>query len=175
MNKIMFSIVNMVMFYVYWYLCLLGPSKENYYFGPIIGLLYFCFHFIVVDKKINDFKIFVLCGFLGLFFESTLHYSGFIIYKGILINNFNIIPFWVLILWFGFGLTLLHSFKWLLKRNILSSIVVALITPLIYISAHKIGSITLVYSLAYSYIILAVSWIFIFFFINIIVNRYVLD
>ena len=163
------------MFYIYWYLCLLGPSKENYYLGPTIGLLYFCFHFVVVDRKKDDFKIFILCGFLGMFFESVLQYTGFIIYKGILMNSFSIIPFWVLILWLGFGLTVLHSFKWFFKKNVISSIIGGLITPLIYISAHKIGSVTLAYNLGYSYIILAVLWIFIFFFINIIVDRYVLN
>ena len=175
MNKTKFNILNIVMFYIYWYLCLLGPSKEDYYLGPIVGLLYFCFHFIYTDNKMNDFKIFILCGTVGLLFESILHYTGFIIYKGILINYFNIIPFWVLILWLGLGLTLLHSFKWFLNHHVISSIIGGLITPVIYLSAHKINSITLTCSLSYSYMILAVSWIVILYFINIIVDKYVLS
>ena len=106
MSKVKFNIVNIIVFYIYWYLCLLGPAKNSYYLGPIIALLYFCFHFIYVENKMNDFKLFILCGTLGAIFESVLYYSGFIFYKGILTSHFNIIPLWVLILWLGFGLTL---------------------------------------------------------------------
>jgi len=173
MTKNKFNIFNITSFYIYWYLCILGASKESYYIGPIVALGCFIVHFIYVKNKIDDFKIFIMCGILGILFESTLHYSGFIQYKGILIDKFNIIPFWVIILWFGFSLTLLHSFKWFLNYYMLSSIIGGLITPIIYLSAHKINSVTLTYSLGYSYVILAISWIVILFFINTIVDKYV--
>ena len=175
MSKVKFNIVNIIVFYIYWYLCLLGPAKNSYYLGPIIALLYFCFHFIYVENKMNDFKLFILCGTLGAIFESVLYYSGFIFYKGILTSHFNIIPLWVLILWLGFGLTLSHSFKWFFSNHIISSVIAGLITPVIYISAHKINSIGLTYSLSYSYIVLAISWIIIFLFINIIIDKYALN
>jgi len=124
-----------------------------------------------IKDKMDDFKIFIMCGILGILFESGLYYSGFIEYKGILVDKFNIVPFWVIILWFGFGSTLLHSFKWILGKYIISSILGGLITPLIYLSAHKINSITLNYNLFYSYVILAALWSVILLFINTTVTK----
>ena len=171
MTKNKFNIFNIVTFYIYWYLCILGPSRDIYYLGPIFGLLYFIFHFIYVKNKMDDLKIFIMCGVLGFFFESALYYSGLINYRGILVDKFNIVPLWTMILWLGFGLTLLHSFKWILGKYTLSSILLGAIIPLVYLSAHKINSITLNYNFLYSYIVLAVLWSFMFLFINIMVTK----
>jgi len=166
-----FNIFNIISFYIYWYLCILGPSKDSYYIGPTIALIYFVIHFIYVKNKTDDFKIFFMCGILGVLFESILYYSGFIEYKGLLVDKFHIVPFWVIILWLGFGLTLLHSFKWILGKYTISSILGGLITPLIYLSAHNINSITLNYGLFYSYIILVALWAFLLLFINVMVTK----
>ena len=171
MTKNKFNIFNIVSFYVYWYLCILGPSRDSYYIGPIVALIYFSLHFIYVKNKLNNFKIFMMCGVLGIFFESVLYYSGFIHYRGILVDKFNIIPLWVVILWLGFGLTLLHSFRWILGKYTTSLILGGTITPLFYLSAHKINSIVLNYNLFHSYVILAILWAIIFLFINIMVTK----
>ena len=171
MAKNKFNIFNMLSFYIYWYLCILGPSRNSYYLGPMLGLLYFGVHFIYTTDKMADFKLFVMCGTLGLLFESALYHSGFITYKGILVEKFNIVPLWTIILWLGFGLTLLHSFKWILGKYTFSSILLGAIIPLVYLSAHKINSITLNYNFLYSYIILAILWSFTFLFINIVATK----
>ena len=168
MIKNRFNLLNMISFYIYWYLCILGPSKGSYYLGPIFAILYFTIHFIYTQNKINDFKLFFICGILGLAVESIFDYSGFITYKGILMDKFNVIPLWVIILWFGFGLTLLHSFKWILGQYSLSLLLGGFFAPFFYISAHKLSSIIINYNLFYSYIVLAILWSLIFLFINII-------
>ena len=78
MTKNKFNIFNIVSFYIYWYLCILGPSRESYYLGPIIALIFFSIHFLYSQNKMDDCKLFIMCGLLGVLFESGLYYSGFI-------------------------------------------------------------------------------------------------
>ena len=58
-------------------------------------------------------------------------------YKGMFTNKFLPIPFWILILWIGYSLTVFHSFKWIYKRYFVSFIMGGLIAPLMYVSETK--------------------------------------
>jgi len=153
-----FLIFNGIAFYIYWWLCFLGASKEEYFYGPIIGILYIIIHFIIIDNKFKEFKYILICMLFGFFVETLMLKFDFIFYKGILANKLDIAPFWIIILWMGFGTTVFHSFKWILGRYKLSVLLGSIFTPIAYMSADKIGAITFNYSLLISYLILSFIW-----------------
>ena len=134
----------------------------NYYIGPILGLIYFLFHFLIIKNKIKEFKFLLFAIFICIVVESTLSYIGFINYMGLLPKKYGIIPLWIIILWGGFSLTVFHSFKWILGRYKVSFILGGIIIPLFYLSGDKVGAIFLKYSLIYSYLCLSILWAFCF-------------
>ena len=112
----MFILINILSIYTYWVACYWGAANNSFYLGPAIAILYFIFHFLVISEKRKEFKFLAYCLVVGFFFESILYYSGLIKYNGLLIQKYSIVPFWVLILWMGFSLTMFHSFKWIIGR-----------------------------------------------------------
>ena len=153
-----FSIFNLVSFYIYWWLCITSPSREDFFYGPILVFLYLIIHFFIIDNKYKEFKYIAICMILGLLIETLMLQLNFIEYTGYLSSNYNIAPLWVIVLWMGFGTTVFHSFKWLLGKYKLSFLLGAIFTPIIYLSAHKIGSIAFNYNVLTSYLILSFIW-----------------
>ena len=116
------------------------------------------FHFLVIENKAKEFKYIIICFLFGLIVETLFFKLNFISYKGILTEKYAIAPFWIVILWAGFGTTVYHSFKWILGKYRMCFILGAVFTPIFYISADKIGAISFNYSLLTSYFVLSFIW-----------------
>ena len=157
-NSRIFILINILSIYIYWVACYWGSANNSFYLGPTIAILYFIFHFSVISEKRKEFKFLVYCLVVGFIFESILYYSGLIEYNGLLIQQYSIVPFWVLILWMGFSLTMFHSFKWIIGRYKIALIISCLFAPLIYLSANRLGSISFTISISNMYLILAFMW-----------------
>jgi hypothetical protein len=153
-----FLIFNALSFYIYWWICFIGSSKEQYYYGPALGILYMLIHFFIIKDKYREFKYIFICMITGFIIETLMLKLNFISYRGILSDKFNIAPLWIVILWMGFGTTVYHSFKWIVGKYKLSFFLGAIFTPIFYISADKIGSISFNYSILISYLILSLIW-----------------
>ena len=153
-----FLIFNVISFYIYWWLCLIGSSRGDFFYGPLAALVYFIIHFFIIDNKYKEFKYIIICMILGILIETLMLQLNFIEYRGYLSSNYNIAPLWVIVLWMGFGTTVFHSFKWVLGKYKLSFLLGAIFTPVIYFSAYKIGSIAFNYNVLTSYLILSLIW-----------------
>ena len=154
----LFLIINAIYFYGYWWVSFWGASTKQYHVGPLIALIYFIFHFYIINDKKKEFQYMLLCTFCGFLLESIFFYSGFIDYKGILSEKYSIIPIWVIVLWAGYALTAYHSFKWIYGKYYLSILIGGSFGPLIYLSGDKVGCIVLKYDIFISYLILSPIW-----------------
>jgi len=153
-----FLVINGLAFYIYWWLCFFGAANQKFYYGPIVGIIYMIFHFLVIENKAKEFKYIIICFLFGFIVETLFFKLNFISYKGILTEKYAIAPFWIVILWTGFGTTVYHSFKWILGKYRMCFILGAVFTPIFYISADKIGAISFNYSLLTSYFVLSFIW-----------------
>ena len=90
--------------------------------------------------------------------------SAFSVTEQVLIKQisekFSIAPIWIILLWGGFGSTIFHSFKWILKRYYVAFFLGGLVTPIFYFSADKIGAIVINESFVNAYFILGIVWSF---------------
>ncbi|MDB4859865.1 DUF2878 domain-containing protein [Candidatus Marinimicrobia bacterium] len=135
------AIINVIGFYICWWLTIYGAVSKLYYIGPVATFIFIIIH---LGKLTNHKKedIFLLISFfLGLFIETLLLNLDIIIHKGILVK-YNIAPFWSVSLWLCFATTLLHSFKWLSKRYLTSSLLGILSAPMIYFSMQSMDVVT---------------------------------
>ena len=131
-------IFNVIGFYICWWFTILGVIKEYFFIGPLAVILFLIVHFYKVSNHKKEDLFLVICFFLGAFIETTLFNLDIIIHKGILIQ-YNIAPLWAISLWVCFGATIYHSFKWMSKQYIISSILGVMFAPIVYFSFRTLG------------------------------------
>ena len=150
-------VINVIGFYICWWLTVFGAISEFYFLGPLVTFLFVILHlYKVTNHKKED--IFLAISFiLGLVIESILLNFQIIIHKGLLVQ-YNIAPLWSVSLWVCFGTTLFHSFKWLSKQYFISMLLGLFSAPLIYFSMNSIGIIEFGVNKIYAAIISSFLW-----------------
>ena len=150
-------IVNVIGFYVCWWLTVFGAISKLYFIGPIVTIIFVILHiYKVTDHKKEDIFL-IISFFLGLMIESILLNLEIIIHQGMLVE-YNIAPLWAISLWVCFGTTLFHSFKWLSKQYAISALLGAFSAPLIYFSMNSIGIIQFGVDKIYVAVITSLLW-----------------
>ena len=134
-------VINVIGFYICWWLTVLGAISGFYFIGPLVTLFFVVLHLYKVANHKKEDIFLLISFFLGLFIETLLLNLDIIIHKGILVK-YNIAPFWSVSLWLCFATTLLHSFKWLSKRYLTSSLLGILSAPMIYFSMQSMDVVT---------------------------------
>tara|TARA_Y100000389_G_scaffold118170_1_gene115335 strand:- start:2692 stop:3210 length:519 start_codon:yes stop_codon:yes gene_type:complete len=129
-------IINVIGFYVCWWITIYGAVSKLYYIGPVATFIFIIIHLLKLTNHKKEDVFLLISFFLGLFIETLLLNLDIIIHKGILVK-YNIAPFWSVSLWLCFATTLLHSFKWLSKKYLTSSVLGILSAPLIYFSMQS--------------------------------------
>ncbi|MAZ61579.1 MAG: hypothetical protein CMG50_05335 [Candidatus Marinimicrobia bacterium] len=129
-------IINVIGFYVCWWITIYGAVSKLYYIGPVATFIFIIIHLVKLTNHKKEDVFLLISFFLGLFIETLLLNLDIIIHKGILVK-YNIAPFWSVSLWLCFATTLLHSFKWLSKKYLTSSVLGILSAPLIYFSMQS--------------------------------------
>ena len=135
------AIINVIGFYICWWLTIYGAVSKLYYIGPVATFIFIIIHLCKLTNHKEEDIFLLISFFLGLFIETLLLNLDIIIHKGILVK-YNIAPFWSVSLWLCFATTLLHSFKWLSKRYLTSSLLGILSAPMIYFSMQSMGVVT---------------------------------
>lgn len=130
-------IINVIGFYICWWLTIYGAVSQFYYIGPLATSIFIIIHLNKVANHKKEDIFLLISFFLGIFIESLLLNLNIIIHKGVLVE-YKIAPLWAVSLWLCFATTLLHSFKWLSKRYIVSSLLGLLSAPMIYFSMYSL-------------------------------------
>ena len=131
-------IINVIGFYICWWITIYGAVSKLYYIGPLATLIFIIIHLYKVTNHKKEDIFLVFSFFLGLFIETFLLNLNIIIHQGYLVK-YGIAPLWSVSLWLCFATTLLHSFKWLSNRYFISSLLGILSAPMIYFSMESMG------------------------------------
>ena len=131
-------IINVIGFYICWWLTIFGAISKVYFIGPIITICFIVLHLYKVTNHKKEDIFLIIAFFLGLFIESFLLNCHIIIHEGVLVE-YNLAPLWSVSLWVCFATTLFHSFKWLSKQYIISSFLGIFSAPMIYFSMESLG------------------------------------
>ena len=150
-------ILNVIGFYVCWWMTIFGAISETYFIGPLLTLVFVILHLYKITNHRKEDIFLVISFFLGLFIESLLLNCGIIIHKGVFVK-FNLAPLWAVSLWVCFASTLLHSFKWLSKQYLISALLGILSAPMIYFSMESLGVISFEIDKVYIALFVSVLW-----------------
>jgi hypothetical protein len=154
------NIINFVLFQMLWVACVLGAANQIIWPAIVLVLTMLVTFSLPAFKVKNDIFLVIICLILGFILDSSLAYFNFIDYL-FDYGYSSIAPLWILFLWIGFGLTLNHSMAWLFKNIKMGYLLMALGPPLSYISADRLGAVT-ISNMVLTSLIVSLSWMLVF-------------
>ena len=152
------NIINVIGFYICWWSCILGPSKEMSYLGPIVTLIFLFVHFYLFVSDIKEFYLILIIGVIGTVVDSLLFLSGFFVYAGSYIDGLSVAPLWITAMWVAFAATVNHSMSLFKGRWVLMVLSGVVFGPAAYYTGQKFEAINFQLSIFESVIILGIVW-----------------
>jgi hypothetical protein len=147
---------NFVAFQVGWFACVLGAANQAPWIGPAVVIAIVAIHLRQATRPDLEAGLLVACGIIGLYFDSLLVTSGWVMYpSGMFVSSFA--PYWIVSMWVLFGTTLNRSLVWLKGRHGLAFTLGAVAGPLSYLAGAKLGGIEFV-ERAGALAFLAIGW-----------------
>lgn len=152
----MAMLINFIAFQVGWFSSVIGAAKQMPWLGPLVLIFVLAIHLKQARRPHIELGLIIVCGILGLFFDSLLVALGWVSYPS---GQFSdvLAPYWIVTMWMLFGTTLNLSMGWLKGRPSLAAAFGAIGGPASYIAGQKLGGIIFVDYYA-ALIALAVVW-----------------
>lgn len=131
-------IINFVLFQITWFSCVLGAGAYGLDWLAILAVAAVCAHVLTTPSKWTD----LTCAFVALLIGYTLD-NIWVMTNILSYPESNFAPYWLGILWFGFGLSLNHSLKFFRDLNWIGAVIVGAFGPVTYFTAERFGVVTI--------------------------------
>lgn len=142
-------IINLIAFDIAWF----GLVYWGNLFIPF-ALLMLCLHFYFVSKnRISEFYLISTVTLIGVLVDSMLQYLGVFAFP-----EGQMMPLWLITLWFCFASTLCHSLKILQKSKLFQALVGALLAPISYLAGNEMNAVSFGLTVTNTFVILSVIW-----------------
>ncbi len=132
--------LNFVLFQLLWPCCIFGVQYRQMWPAIAVAIALAVVTLRPSTRKDNDLTYLCLCLGAGFLIDSLLAGGGWIDY----FYDFGIdavAPWWIVLLWAGFALTLNHSLLWLMLKPLIGWPLLLIGAPLSYLAAARIGAI----------------------------------
>jgi hypothetical protein len=80
-SKMIFKIINFVLFQAGWFIGVLGASYNQTYLALTLSIVILLVHFALIKKRILELKLIIIAGLIGLLFDGALLNFDLIIYN----------------------------------------------------------------------------------------------
>lgn len=149
-------IVNIVLFQIGWFACVLCAARDLPWAGTGVALVVAAIHLARAARPAEELKLIALALVIGVVWDSALVALGWITYpSGTLIAGTA--PHWILAMWAIFATTLNISMRWMKKRWLIAFVLGAVCGPLSYWGAGRLGAATFTEPMA-ALVALALGW-----------------
>ena len=98
-------LINFLAFQVGWFSSVIGAAKQMPWLGPVVLVFVLAIHLRQARRPHLEVGLLVICGTIGLFFESLLVVFGWVSYPSGQFSAF-LAPYWIVTMWLLFGTTL---------------------------------------------------------------------
>lgn len=146
-------IANALAYQAVWFAAILWGNP-----GAVAGCLIILLLLATSECRVDDLKMIGFLMFLGLLVDGTLQQAGFFTFRS---PGFPI-PFWLLVIWLGLGMTIHHSLAWLKNKLPLAALFGGLGGPAAYWAGTRMGAASFNWPLPVSLLLLAVVWSLLF-------------
>ena len=148
------KISNFLLFQAGWWL---AAYHERLSVWPAIVVAIVMLGMVMIREKSKRPLLFICMGTLtGIAVDSFLLSQG--IFQFSAAHAGFLIPFWLMLIWLMFAITILTSMQWLNGRPLLAAILGAVFGPLSYYAGEKMGVLSFHDPKALSLTLLAVIW-----------------
>lgn len=131
-------IINFLLFQITWFSCVLGAGAYQMDWLAISAAAAVCAHVMTTPSKWTD----LTCAFAAVLVGYTL--DNIWVFANILsYPESEHAPYWLAILWFGFGLSLNHSLRFFRDLNWLGAFIVGAFGPVTYFTAERFGAVAI--------------------------------
>jgi hypothetical protein len=149
-------ILNVVLFQLGWFACVLGAASGYAREGAIAAALLVALHIARAARPKREAMLAAAAAVLGFLFESALVQAGWVRFEaGVLVEGAA--PYWMVALWALFATTLNESMRMLQTRPWIAAAFGAVGGPLAYYAGARMGALDLVQPAA-MLAALAVGW-----------------
>jgi len=148
--------LNIVLFQLGWFACVLTAANNIAIVGALISLAIIAIHLKLSVSAKKELRIILIAMVIGLVWDSLLVSTGWINYQsGIMVSFFA--PYWIVLMWALFATTLNSSLAWLKDKLIVAAIFGAVSGPLAYYAGAKLGAVIFMNEL-FALIALSIGW-----------------
>ena len=140
-------ILNVVLFQLGWFACVLGAASGYAREGAIAAALLVALHIARAAQPKREAMLAAAAATLGFLFESALVQAGWVRFEaGMLLEGAA--PYWMVALWALFATTLNESMRMLQTRPWIAALFGAVGGPLAYYAGARMGALDLVHPAA---------------------------
>ncbi|MFK7759020.1 MAG: DUF2878 domain-containing protein [Phycisphaerales bacterium] len=151
------KILNLVVFNIAWFACILGAGSGNPWLGPIAVLISAVVHLYLLSFAARVIALYIaafIVGFASDWIVMLLGAVGFPEHARLLTP----VPLWMSFMWINFATTLHFSMSWMNGRYLIAALFGLLGGPGAYYTGMKFDAITLGESLFTSLFIIGIQW-----------------
>jgi hypothetical protein len=146
-TKAMFT--NSILFNVAWLGCVLIGDKFSFF------VLTWCiFHLLYSHCVKSELSLIAFVTLLGVSIDTGLMHIGVFEFEG----HTNIIPFWLIMIWVSFAMTLNGYLQPLYKSILLQCLVGAIFPPLSYLAGASFGAVSFSYTSIQTVLVISALW-----------------
>ena len=149
--------LNFVASQAVWLLSLLGAGSGWHWLGAVAFALFLALHLWVSRTPRVDAMLALVAAGFGLVLDTGFAQAGVLAYAAPL-PLAGIAPYWILVMWGNFGLTLNSSLAWLQQRPLGGALLGAVGGPLAYIAGVKLGAASVTVSPLVANAVIGLSW-----------------
>jgi hypothetical protein len=149
-------IINFVLFQLAWFACVLGAARDMPWLGVIVTVAIVVWHLRTAKQAKPEIFLLIIVLAIGALFDQMMHSTHLLTYQAHGWSN-ALVPAWILALWAGFVTALNVSLRWMRGKWMVMIFFGAIGGPLAYMSAEKLGAVTL-NNMPASYIALGLGW-----------------
>ena len=136
------ALVNIVMFQLGWFACVLGAAHGTPWLGPVATALAVFVHLFIAPRVLPELQLLMASLFVGLLWETLVLQLGLVRFEaGGSMSRWA--PLWIIAMWPLFATTLNCSLGFLHGRYLLAAALGAVGGPLAYYAGQQLGALTL--------------------------------
>lgn len=136
-------LINIILFQIGWFACVLTAASSQPIFGAIISLVIIVSHILMSKQYKQELRIIIIAMMIGLFWDSLIVSAGWLTYQSGMVVDF-MAPYWIVLMWALFATTLNYSMSWMKQKLLLSAVFGAVAGPLAYFAGMKLGAVEFV-------------------------------
>jgi len=157
MNALHGKILNLLLYQLGWFSCLLGAAWGYSLQGAFLASLLTAIHLILVEERRSELRVLLLACLIGVLVDSLQQALGVLRFSGN--ERWPLrLPLWVFVIWAQFATLFRFTLHWLRGHTLLAALLGAVGGPIAYWSGVRLGAAEFGSNPTLSLVVLAIVW-----------------